>query len=907
MRAGNHHFIIQTKLAPPSQSIKDIKREPLIGQFRGYQRYRLCVVHAFAGYGKTTLLKQWYEYTRQQEKATAWVTLDEAEREVIAFFTYLVEALEQAGIAVDQLKGLLDQEVSKMSVRALASSIINTLSEFNKDFYLFLDDYHRATSQEVDELLHTLIIYSPDNMHVVMASRNYPAFDLENLRAQGHVVNINAAELAFSIEELELICDNKLSKQDASALLKKTEGWPIACHMAGYLLQHTSVDTDFLTRFSGNTRELSPYISEQIFNTLSADEQLFLILTSATERFTGDLADALDDNLSAWPILETLQEKKLFLTPLDNEDKWYRYHHLIADYLYEKLHRLGEERCKEVHQRAAKWLFAHGSLPEAMEQAFKAQDLQLAAQEVSRAGGWRLAFEGHLDFMRNFLERLPTDIINLYPRLFLASLMKLIREGKDIQARQKGQEFKQQSQDFTVWQGHPIAEEIRLELRVIIDISLEMYADTPTTEEKLRFLADILNQIDQNDTILLYLVKECTMRQYLELGEVDKALATFDEWQALIKPTYSSIYSYIDIAAMDIMQAKLQKADQALSHAMSLVEQNPAVDFNLHAAVSVFVAELDYLRNNIDQAETLLTPALSHLEKYDAGLVHYAPAFTSMLGIARVKGDRQMVLDIIERANNVAEKRHLPRLKTLAKLLQIKYFLLADSLDEAEEAAQELGLENIVGNFPCARDLSIYIPEKATLVLARLCLSSQQPQRTLALLQPLVNAMKNQERLLALTEVYLLMAQAESALDNQDEAIQWVYKAAYICMHENYKRVFIDEGKPGLTLYKLTLESLDELDDNQYLSKFLNEVIQETSREIRKIASGSAGFTLTDIEYQVISELAKGHSNKEIAKALNISVDTVKYRLKKVYKKWNIHSRADAAKFVHNHTLKENT
>ena len=903
-----HHWLIQTKLAPPTQAASTLARPRLYQAVAQHHHYRLCIVKATAGYGKTTFLTQWHNALRAEGTATAWLSLDEADGNIENFFAYLIAALTSLPISLNNMslnnpQPLLHQDMGHVSIRALVSMLLDEWQQFSSPCYLFLDDYHRAASAQVDEFLHTLISYAPPTIKIIIATRTYPGFDLEKLRSLDHIFTVEAEDLLFDAEDLLNVAEGSLPQQDIELLLQRTEGWPIACKMASYLFLNSTFDRRLITEFSGNTLQLSQYISEQMFNTLTNEQQQFLMLTSATERFTGELAANLDEALPTWPILEALEQKKLFLIPLDSQGRWYRYHQLFTEYLYEKLKRFKGKAIVDVHRNASRWLFEQGYIPEAAEQAIKAHDFYLAAQQLDAAGGWRLIFEGKLDFIRSFLSRIPTDILNESPRLLLALLMKLIREGRIRQASKHAYAFKLKSNDFSEWMGQPISEDIQVELLVIIEILLGMYTDAPTTEDKMQFLHTILQRIDPDDQILMSLVHECTMRQYLEQGQLAKAKSCFAELSGLAlqdnpSSTYSFVYLCIDKAMMYLVQAKFNEAEIELGKAMAIVENHPTLDFNLRSAVSVFIAELAYLRNDLSQADNMLEAALNHLEKYDAGLIHYAPAFTAMAGIARVTGDKLIVMRVFERAIRVSDQRRLPRLKTLAGLLKIKYLLLNNEFEQALSDAEDLGLEHLVNHYPNERDLSVYLPDRATLVLARLALCAGTPARVIKLLQPLANTMEAEHRLLLLIEAYLLMALAHYDLGNRDACAQLVHKAAYLSMHENYKRVFIDEGASGLNIYKHTVGVYQQRDQNQYFIKFLKEVIKETAKEVRTTVSRSPGLAITNLEYEVIVELARGLSNKEIARTLGISEDTVKYRLKKVYKRWNVSSRDQAAKFA---------
>ena len=906
MSIQGSNWIIRTKLSPPSVSINLVERIRLTNRFSEYERYRLSIVHALAGYGKTTLLRAWFDYCQGGCHTAVWVSLDESENNINEFYAYLVASLAAAGVCSERLNTLSLQDLSNMPSRILASAVIEAVENQNTLVYLLLDDYYRASSEATNALLQTIITYAPVNLRIVLATRVYPSFSLENLRSQGHVLDIGVDDLEFDTEELSALFGNGLSDMEVSLLLSRTEGWPIACQMASYLIHHRQFDTRQFTEFSGNNLELSLYISEQIFDGLSPEEKRFLTLSSAVDRFSGELIAHLDKNLSVWPILERLERRKLFLIPLDTGNSWFRYHHMLGEYFYEKLKRHQGNRVKDIHRSASNWLFHQGHIPEAVEQAFRAEDLNLASRIINQAGGWRLAFQGKLDFLRSFLGRIPRHIVDEFPRLLLAHLVVLIRDGKDLQARDEAASYKARSQNFLSHAGVPIEEAERIDLEVVIDVLLEMYADTPTTTEKISDLNRILNKLDSGDSICLSIVKESLMCHELERGNVVNAEAMFDELHTDTFTTYGLVYSHIDHAIIYSIQAKFSDAEAEISKARAIVDRYPAIDTNLNAAVSVFLAEIDYYRNHLSRAKSIVEFALAQLEKYDAGFIHYVPAFTAMMGIARVTGDRQSVVDIKHRAIKVAESRRLPRLKTFASLLYVRFLLLAGNLSEAQQQLDQLGSSAANPESPSARDLSVLIPDLTALTQARLLLAQRQPQTAAPILESLLQRAEEQGRKRVLIEVYLLLSITMHQMENLQRSVDLVKQAVLLSMHEGYRRVFIDEGSAGVEIYESALSNAGELLSNQYFARFLKEVIQETKKEMKRLSSRTSGLSLTDMEYDVVAQLAKGLSNKEIARELNISVETVKYRLKKIFRKWNVSSRNEAARRAQSHFVKSN-
>jgi LuxR family maltose regulon positive regulatory protein len=717
------------------------------------------------------------------------------------------------------------------------------------------------------------------------------------------LIDLEVSELRFSQEELVRLIDSDISKSDIKLLWERTEGWPIACQMANYLLSEQILAPKDIEQFSGKSRELSTYFSEQVFSTLSENEQQFLLTTSVVERFTGELVNSLNRGIDAWKIIDRLERKKLFLVPLDGHGGWYRYHHLFSEYLYQKLQRQSDENVTDLHKKASKWLYSKGHVREAIQQSLAAGDTNLAAQQLDNAGGWRLTFRGQLDFVRRTLTQIPQSETELFPRLYLTSIIKLIREGNVVLARNKADLFRHKSNHFKTWNNVIIPEDVRLECIAVTDMLMNSYADVPATKIRLEKLIDHSHQVDKYDTILVGITNGCMFHQYWERGDIKSAAKVHREREIATKKerhvsAYWTIYNFINSSILDVERCRLVGANDSLQEALRVVNKNPGLDFNLNAAVSVFLAELAYLNNDCAQASTLLAPALKHLEQYDASFKHYAPAFVTLIGVNRVIADRKAVIDIIDRGYHVAETRQLPRLKTLCDIQLVRYLLLSGEFVEAEQNAHLMNLEIVALQFPSKDDLSIYLPELATLALARLKLMKGEPTQASELLEPLIKRVIRQDRMRILVEILLLKARATFQLDKPDTAIQATTEAIHIAMHEGLKRPFIDEGVEGIELFKLALKEHEKEATNQYFISYVNDLIQTSAKELKRISSRSTGLDLTDKEYEVIVEVSRGLSNKEIARLLNVSIDNVKYQLRKVYKKWGIKTREEAAKIA---------
>ena len=148
-----------------------------------------------------------------------------------------------------------------------------------------------------------------------------------------------------------------LSAQDIARLSTRTEGWIAGLQLAAISLQGRQDATSFITSFTGSHHFVLDYLVEEVLGQQSERVQTFLLRTSILDRFCGPLCDAvmMDPSVSGRETLEDLERANLFIIPLDNERHWYRYHHLFADLLRQRLRQSipgdAESQVNELHRR----------------------------------------------------------------------------------------------------------------------------------------------------------------------------------------------------------------------------------------------------------------------------------------------------------------------------------------------------------------------------------------------------------------------------------------------------------------------------------------------------------------------------------------------------------------------------
>src|SRR5262245_3761376 len=279
-------------------------------------------------------------------------------------------------------------------------------------------------------------------MRLVIATREDPALPLARLRVSGQLTELRVVDLRFTHSEaaefLNRVMGLNLSEENIAALETRTEGWIAGLQLAAISMQgHQDADS-FIKSFTGSDHFVMDYLVEEVLQQQSESIQTFLLRTSILDRLCGPLCDAvlLAPSASGQEALEYLERANLFIIPLDNERRWYRYHHLFADLLRQRLPQsLGsspgetERRVNELHIRASQWYEENGLAIEAFQHAAAAQDVE-RAERLAEGRGIPLHFSGGVTPILNWLESLPPAIMNARPSLWWRHAALLLINGQ---------------------------------------------------------------------------------------------------------------------------------------------------------------------------------------------------------------------------------------------------------------------------------------------------------------------------------------------------------------------------------------------------------------------------------------------------------------------------------------------
>src|SRR5579859_5249436 len=423
-------FLLTSKLSVPRVPDSVQVRPRLLEQLQSVVRLPLTVLAAPAGAGKTTLLCSAIQHYAWP---VAWVSLDEHDSDPARFWSYVLSAIERqqpgSGAAARQLVQL----ARPPAIETVLTTLLHHLERRTDPLVLVLDDYHVISSADIHTALRFLVEHLPAQLHLVIATRADPPLPLARQRARRQLLEIRADQLRFRGEEtatfLQLVSGLQLSAEAIAALEQRTEGWIAGLQLAALSLQGHANPAAFITTFTGSHRYIADYLIEEVLANQDAALRDFLLTTSILSRMQGTLCAAVSDQPDGQAMLERLEQANMFLQPLDDERRWYRYHQLFRDVLAMCLRRDHPEQIPLLHQRASQWYEQQQLFPEAIHHALAGADFGRAGELIAQIAA-PLSQHGEMHTLRLWMEQLPADVIASQPALQIMYCWQLFLSGQ---------------------------------------------------------------------------------------------------------------------------------------------------------------------------------------------------------------------------------------------------------------------------------------------------------------------------------------------------------------------------------------------------------------------------------------------------------------------------------------------
>ncbi|WP_411817815.1 LuxR C-terminal-related transcriptional regulator [Hyphococcus sp. DH-69] len=875
--------VIAAKFDPPIWIGGQIQRAHLLSVLDRVFAHRLTLIHAPAGYGKTSLLAQWRERLDDNSMRIAWLTLERDDRDLKRFVKCLSVAIREA-----ETQKKRKPISGDLPPRAALSAIINELGANDQPFLLILDDLHHAESPQVCEFLNSLIRLAPPNCHFVFASRDNPSLGQSVLAAEEQLLEITARELKFSEQEAETLLtsmDEPLEKAGIEKILARTEGWPIAVQLASLSLKRGGDQKTVIEQYSGSSADLARYLSDQVLMGLPEETRDIVIRTSLLDRLDGDLVNLLCDREDGWLVLEGLEQQGVFLSPMSANRRDYRYHQLFAEYLRDRLERSDPAKFRSLQQSLARWFAEKGMTTEAINHAIFTDNNEFLGDILIDAGGWRLIPQGLQSVVERGLSKLTPAYIRSRPPLMLAHVYLLIKIGELGAARAQFDRLEEEG-DYSA--------DLRTDIRVVGD-TLADYENRPISLDDLLAREALLRKLPADDHLVLAHITETLGAKYFEGGWLERALqptlAAREHYQAF-GSVYSDVFTRFLEARIKRSQGKAKEAGAILDETRKTIDENFGDRSDLAANCAAFQAELLYEEDRVSDARALLNWALPHMEQSDGWVDVYSVAYLTEARALIGEGSVDEASDIISRAHRVASRRRLNQLNLLATIFEIDLQILCgDGPDAAREAAKRLNLDQYADMMSEESPLYRPVAVSASLCRARLSLLEGDCEPAMSDLKRLQSWANQRGAGRLLIDVNILAAYGHRLLGAAAEARSCFDDAVGIAMFQDIIRPFIDARH----FVRPCLE--DAMSTDAPVDRFREQFLKSMEKSINACRNNVTVLgVFSEAEAEVLYYLEQGYSNKEIARLIGMSPDTVKYRLKSVFKKMGVSKRKDAVR-----------
>ena len=884
--------LLATKLRLPRPLPGFAARPRLVDRLDDGLMRELTLVCAPAGFGKTSLLADW---SRRGERLVGWLSLDAGDNDPVRFWRHTVAALDRVRPGLAESVSPLLSPPAPSSFDALATALVNELAREDGHAVLVFDDYHLIEAQAVHTSLQFLLEHQPPSLHVVLATRADPQLPLARLRARGQLTELRAAELMFTREEaaalLRAAAGLELSEDAVSALVARTEGWAAGLQLAGLSLQRQPDVAGFLESFSGSHRHVLDYLAEEVLEQQPEPVREFLFETSVLDRLSGPLCDAVTGRADGQQMLEAIEAANLFLAPLDEVRGWWRYHHLFADVLRARSQRRDPERVRQLHRNAASWHEEHGPVDDAVSHALAAGDPTWAARLIERhADELLLRSEGAT--LHRWLAALPPASIDSRPRLLIIQTRFVGMDAVDglLDAAERALPDTA-DEPYEPTAGRGVSRLANVPAMIAVGRAYVAFS-RGDCEATRAFAAQALAEINEEEWWLDSLAQALVGAAAWLNGQIEDAeraiASSIPRWQA------AGVHDQVELWSQYLgpIQCARGRLDLAAGTYQQVLDAGTAPDGPVRAAAStahVGLGAVAYQRNELDTAQQHLREGLRLCRQF-GNPDSLANGLATLAWIHRAQGDLPAALDAIDEAERVSDPTVVDLLNPVPAQ-RARLLLSHGDVAAAARWTEQRGL--------AADDEPSYAHEVAYLLLARVLLAQDQPDRALELLDRLQAEAVAQDRTGSVIEIQALRALGLAALGDEDGAVATLAETVTLAHPQGYIRVFVDEGPPMGALLGRLIRTQQVAVPGDYVGRLVRALkhdIEGRASDERPTAAIVPGLVtaLSDRELEVLHLLAAGKQNQDIANELHMALNTVKKHATHIFDKLGATNRTEA-------------
>ncbi len=895
----------------------------------------------------------------------AWLSLDEGDNDPARFLAYFVAALQtiEANIGKGALSALHATQPQPPPAETLLTSLINEIAAIPDRIVLVLDDYHLIESQPIHQALTFLLDHLPPQMHLVITTRSDPFLPLSRLRARNQMTDIRADDLRFSPQETATFFNQVmglgLSGDDIATLENRTEGWVTGLQLTAIAIQsHLSMPgqadpSGFISTFAGDDRHIVDYLVDEVLSRQPEPVQDFLLQTSILERFSSPLCDAvlsrgaevqgskgefsrspllpctpaplhIRPSASSQEILEYLERANLFIIPLDNRRQWYRYHHLFADLLRQRLRENESERIFELHRRASEWYECNGLINEAIEHTLAAEDFERAARLINKLAETMWAGGEHATLWR-WLEALSDELVCSRPQLCTFQAWMLYVNGK-LQAAEQSLKAAEQALDSMtgdVIEASADVPDRRHDLNVakqrgmVAAIRAFMASWQGDVPGIIQFSQQALEYFPEEDSTWRCSVAAVLGDAHFWRGDMVAANRAYSEAMTVSKAAgdiFQIMIAGLRVAKVERLQGRLRRVTEICRYLSQFAKENGVSQTSTAGWLLAIWAEVLYEWNDLDQAKRFVEKCVKLSEQvHDMAALGWG--YLALVKILYGQDDLAGALGIIQKMEKTMGGRAVTWYTNRMIAWKARIWIAQGNddpsrLEAATQLLQERGLNQ--------GDEISYLREAEYMSLARLLIAQGKRQPRLLeeatrLLERLHQTAEAGDQVGRVIEILVLCALVLQAQGNSVQAMTPLKQALSLGEPEGYVRTFVDEGA---SMKALLRQAMSGGVAQNYVSKLLAafDNLPFTSDDLRLDAAKESQIVnpkpvlnegevskianlvepLSERELQVLRLLKTELSGPEIARELMIALSTMRTHTQNIYSKLNVNNRRAA-------------
>ena len=890
-RPSRPPLFLATKVFPPRLPAGLIDRPRLLSLAGKAEYKRLTVIKAPAGFGKTSLALTWLDQLNASGAFVAWLSLDTDDDEPAGFFHHLAQALRNACASVGASALSLTTEASLVPSHSVVSTLINELVEVDDEVYLFVDDYHLISLPAIHDAMSYFIVNAPSNVHVVVCTRTDPPLPLANLRARNDLLEIDASTLRFNLDEtrsfVEHECPGGMRAASVKSLFASTEGWAAALRISASVLSRDGCkpDSDVSAPF-GVSRPFAAYL-EDMLKRLPADMVEFMLRTSILDRLTASLCEAVTGISAQQGMLDTISARQLLLEPLDSEGRWFRYHHLMGEYLRRRLETRHRAEVVDLHRRACQWYAKEEQWTDAVKHAIAAGDTQDAVSLMAHCA-MALVTKGDLLTLLGWQRQFPAHLMRGQVKVTLAIAWGMALAMRFDEALAMLDEIER---DADTGSGDA-QENIRWECQAIRSVVAGLQDDAP----RALVIAQACLDRPSTDSWTTNVVSNVVRFGHWKAGNLQALYAT--PWipyslEEDKRNVFASVYRLCLLGHAEMQQMHFGLAERYFTESIQLAERNAGPKSISAALCAPMIAQIWYEQGRLDEAEALLVdlmPVIDLAVLLDSTLI----AYRVLVRIAISRGDAGQAYALLDRAQVLGYSRRWDRLIAGVLVERARLYLTEGRVTEASACVVQL--DQLVGSRCAAEDaVSPEIETFRAIAVAWVAMAQERTEEALGSLTCALRSVEDRHGDYLALRLRTVLALVWLRANERSRAVE-IFREVLSASSDIYRSI-LDQGPeigPLLHAVRNDTKSTPQTKESiAYIDRLLDgwRALYEPAAGPRRDMEREA---LSARERGIVELIAQGQSNKEIARTLGITPETVKTHVKNIFVKLAVDKRAHA-------------